>query len=713
MRFILFVLLLAPCLALDAWVENGGNVTFEGEIFTIHSASDTGLLFESNNSARRKVVVPYLEDVMQEGLVYTFDEVKNDLDEYLEKYNLSDIHSADSGTLSYHISIEKPMPSIKQSKSLSRTELAVKDKFNMTITISNSGNAQASVKYNEPLPAYIKKTGSLRYYIDGKEYEYNYNSNSIVWQGIVKESSSIRLEQELELAGTTSTGIISMMAGDIEFTYMEDTQHINSSAIDIKYIYPLETEYSFAADPIYADDVQDVSLTLTKLRKNIVDIAGLEITFSDGMTLEDDDVELMDIKGNTLTWHGEVDEPIVFEFKVRPLYAGESIVTTKFVAKYKGLSKEFDEDGNFITEIDEPVAGLGMETAVTSHKQLNMTFVLDNSGEFTFKDVQINVTSPLFDDYAFLYPTLEGGRKVSNGMQPKMAWYDADTNSYVNVSYSFKTEFGQKLKDRIDRAVTVKKIDFDPLMDISLVNYTWVQENGTNRLIMNLGISSNTTISSASIRVEGAGKAAFITPAITANLTNYAKELVFPMNNTPSELAARGSYVLNDETYYFSDSFSLDSPGYVAPANQAPAAKPAAPEQSGQPLDYMQKASPIKAEKVTLDARLIITAALVILSVFFVIIIAIIIPKQVKKKEIKKFHTESTERLEDVHTPQAVKFNLDKRSVDDAAPDPTTDLNLLQQYIDACRSQGTSNEKIKQQLIGKGWLEDVVEVYLK
>jgi hypothetical protein len=71
----------------------------------------------------------------------------------------------------------------------------------------------------------------------------------------------------------------------------------------------------------------------------------------------------------------------------------------------------------------------------------------------------------------------------------------------------------------------------------------------------------------------------------------------------------------------------------------------------------------------------------------------------------------------DVHAPQAAIKRPEsppKQEVKDSgAPYPTTNLEVLETHINECLLKGKAREKIREDLLKNGWMEEVIGVYLK
>jgi hypothetical protein len=98
------------------------------------------------------------------------------------------------------------------------------------------------------------------------------------------------------------------------------------------------------------------------------------------------------------------------------------------------------------------------------------------------------------------------------------------------------------------------------------------------------------------------------------------------------------------------------------------------------------------------------------------IIIAIVIQRYIKYRGKKKFIKETIHELKGEESPVEEKSVLDKAKEKFSSvevPEPSYDHGAIEEYIKMARKKGKTPTEVKKALIEKGWLEDVVDLYLK
>ena len=98
------------------------------------------------------------------------------------------------------------------------------------------------------------------------------------------------------------------------------------------------------------------------------------------------------------------------------------------------------------------------------------------------------------------------------------------------------------------------------------------------------------------------------------------------------------------------------------------------------------------------------------------IIVAIVVQRYIKYRGKKKFIKETIYELKGEEGPVEEKSILDKAKEKFSSveiPEPSYDHGAIEEYIKLARKKGKTPTEVKKALIEKGWLEDVVDLYLK
>jgi hypothetical protein len=312
-----------------------------------------------------------------------------------------------------------------------------------------------------------------------------------------------------------------------------------------------------------------------------------------------------------------------------------------------------------------------------------------------------------------MYATLDSGLKISKQHSFRTPWVDSSEAFPVCLSYSYYSRFDEKFAHVLNKTVTVNGISFTPPFDVNLLDYYW-NKSDTHMNLTAMFLYNKTldeAFEKAVMDLSIGTKNALIPLEIEENQTTLMKEMVLDNNESFDRIRAKFSYEKGPDTYYFHRNFAVKTPN--APKSAAEVHKD--PVNKTDPLEYLNRPKIKNVTYSPLDPTMIIVAAIIILSIFFIIIMVFAFKKKSKSNvpRMKKWHdfsAEGTEKL--VDTPQETQ-PVEAETVLESAPDPTTDLTVIESYVEAQLAKGKSKEVIRNELLARGWLEDIVEVYLK
>jgi len=410
-----------------------------------------------------------------------------------------------------------------------------------------------------------------------------------------------------------------------------------------------------------------------------------------------------------------------------PLWSGNMTIYVNITARYKNINTHFQARDDALAKIDTPKIEFNLPSSVDSNAFANISFTFDNSdSEFDFTTVQANISSELFEDMNYEYVGLSGGAHLGNDMDFKAPFAQSAQKFYVILSYSYLSRHNEKFHDVINRSITVNRVEFEPHIIVDVADYWW---NSTdNDTMYNLSlivhVYSNVSVSSVNINTV-IGKQEFsIQPSrdeLAGNGSNYSVNLIFNKTVSFSQANIEVEYEQDTDQYFFKSYLPVKTPEILAkekarvavqvPGNQSDLfKKPSA-------FDYVKGGGirNVKVEYKQMDPRYIAAGGVVILFLVLMVAYLVVFPRRAAKRMVKKLKryelVEKTESLSDIENPEITKIEM--HEVEEAIPLPSADLDLLEHHIKSSLEKGKSKDKIKKELLEKGWLEDIVEVYLR
>jgi len=690
----------------DDWVTTGENITAGGTVYTVYASGDAILL----ESSTIRVVVPLDYVIIKNGLEFSYLGYQSDYEDYLEKHNISGVHSGFAGNTTYHLVIGKPAPAITIEKELSRDELAVKDELDIEITIKNTGDLRVLGTYEEMLPPYLTKIGPLIVVRDDSDAEYNSQGVDLNWHGNIAQGETIKLLQPVQLAGSLSTSKVAMKKGFFRYDYMEESFTVRTNPITADYIYPLALKFSLP-ETIDVGEKQEVEITLQNLREKPIKVSRMQIMLPEHIKLEKADSRL-----RQLSWSGDVTNITSFILSIRPLYTGNMTIAANISSVYFGYPHTGVYTGSAIAEIDKPTAVFNIPDNVQSNGDANISFKMDNEGAYQYTGVQVNISSELFNDQKYLFADFTD--ILSKEFSFRAPWASEDIEFPTIVSYRYTSEYGEAFGYEFNKSITVMGLDFSPEVLLYIINSSWDNTSG-NLTIEFSANRTNESVSQSTAIISVGGNVRYI----SLGFDNWTYSAVFNMGNmSPSSVDYMLNYKLENDTYFLSGQLELPLEGIPKP-DQPPAVNLIENQSADSPvhiggsggtegfadnaLAYIDESN-LSIESGRIDFRMAVALIIAVLAVFFVIIAAI----YSSRHKIHKSHMHRSEATEQLLDKKQVK-TIDAEEVIESVPATTSDLSVLEGHITKMTAKGEPKEKIKKDLMAIGWLEDIIEVFLK
>ncbi len=724
------------CSGLDKWVSGGSNFTFEHELFSVSAGEgQDAVILKSNDTARAPVVLKINQSYEYQGLNYFFDSIRDVNQKYYEKNNITGTHNGAGKSYEYHITISRPQAKMTISRSISSKTLSPMDIFNYSIKITNTGDVELTGDYSEALPAYYRATTRLSYRKKGEDLReyYGFSSpGSIRWKGTLKPGEDVVLVQSLQLAGTViGSDVIQFNKGFFTYSYLGVNQSAESDILSPEYYYPLDAKISFSAKTMKVDDEGTMTLSLADSKDSAITVNSVKVVVPDTMAVVDSGLEYTKSCG-CYQWHGSLDAHGAKDLLIHfiAVKSGDVNITAEIDSSYLSFNRVSTVSKSIPSEIDLPVIGLDAPEKVDSNGDFSVGFSFDNKDSgYDFHNLRINITSGLFDDMQYIFTSIQKGAVAARSFSFKAPFVGSDMVFAVNFTYHFESSHDEVFNATAIRNIQVKKVMFDPEIGLELAGYSLNSSgdssaNSRITAMMNLSRLTNHTLDSAEIRIDFLDDVIYISPSEDELQNHYA---IFPVvfyypeniSDKSADIEALIRYNKGEDTFMLEKTFPVD---LRTDAEKASQDQPKTGSGLSDPSDYPQQDAG-SGFRLGFDSRMMLISLFVILFVFVMVVLFLFVSKNKNKDEDK--HDEYFSGIESdmVYggngagsqggSKKKVMWGRRKDKAENQAPLPSTELGPLEGYIKESRQRKVSNDKIRQNLLSQGWLEDIIEVFLK
>ncbi|MBT3408271.1 hypothetical protein HN415_06340 [Candidatus Woesearchaeota archaeon] len=782
----LFLILLLISLALitnsyaiEESINNGENITFENEIFSLSASDDGEIIFlKSLNTNRNKIALRLNEKFIDEDIVF----------KYLKKELITDVDPSNNITAntkevkdeySFLISITKLTPKIQITKSISVNNLSINDHISISITIKNIGDVDISGTYSEKIPSIYLLDENLKYQINDEEIE-KYSKkyvNEIKWDGTIKIDESITLIQELQLIKIEDeSDNIDLNKGKFSYSYLGKDFINISSPVNPTYYYPLIFKIEFDKDTVKIGKLHNVTITLNNEKEDNIKIEKFIIQYSKNYSIRE--YTEFTIKNELLSWDGIIKPNKTYEFTIWfiPQITGNLSIVAEIESEYQEQKIKSTIRNDVISEIDKPIIDFYLPSTIPSNGNLIINYSFDNKEtKYDYNNFNIEIKSELFENKYSFHPKIFKGDKLNENLNSSVPWTNVDKEFQIEFFYTYQSKYKEYFVGQINQSVTIKKYNFTPDMNILLTdftlnetdnqtpkneltfyfNITFLPSECINNITKSINSSKNNLsnknssdnnmsknnisneciinkrISDVLLIFNFLDKEFLITPTeeqLNIENNEYFKKFYIDKNISIDKkiIYINGTYLINEDMFYYTSQMVLDheeieknllikTPTVTAKSTKPKKKEPAKVKE----IDYLKGVdSGLEVEFKAIDTNLFLFAGIILMLIIFVIFGFILFMKNKKKISYAK-HDSFFESLDEIKKNQNKKntgtdtYNKRIEILTEEVPYPSSNLIILEDYINKHLKNGTSKNKIMENLLKVGWLKDIIEVYLK
>jgi hypothetical protein len=761
---IISLVLITNSYAIEESINNGKNITFEDEIFSVIASDDGEIIFlKSLNTNRNKIALRLGEKIIDKDIVF----------KYLEKELITDVDPSNNITAntkevkdeySFLISITKLTPKIQITKSISVNNLSINDHISISITIKNIGDIDITGTYSEKIPNIYLLDENLKYQINDEEIE-KYSKkyvNEIKWDGTIKIDESITLIQELQLIKIKDeSNNISLNKGGFSYSYL-DKDYINiSEPVNPTYYYPLKYEIKFDKNIVKIGKLHNATIILTNEKEENIKINKFIIKESDNYSINK--YTEFKIYNELLTWDGMIKPELTYEFTIWfiPQKTGNLSIVGEIESEYEDQKINSSYNNFVISEIDKPIIEFFLPKKIASNNNLIMNYSFDNRDTwYDYNNFNIQIKSEMFDEIFLYHSKIFKGDKINEFLNSKVPWTNNDKHFLVEFHYTYQSKYKEYFIEQINKTIIIEGYNFTPELDVLLTDFKLNKtDNQTpndeltlyfnitflpNKCIDNKSIinnSNNVTINKTTDKCIINKKISEIylllnfndkefqiiptTEQINNKNNQYTKKFYINKNTSIDKeiVSVNGTYLINEELFYYSTELIVNHEEIRKNINNKPIVKSSSTKVKKKKIepkktDYLTSTNiGLKVEVKEIDTNTFLIAGIIMMLIIFVIFGFILFMKNKKKISYAKHDTffESLDEIKKNTKNTGTKDTYNKRIeiLTEEIPYPSSNLMILEDYINKQLKKGTSKDKIMNNLTKVGWLKDIIEVYLK
>jgi hypothetical protein len=722
-RYALFLIALAGLMSavsaqsFSGWVLDGGNISVANVTFLVRTTDTQGsaLILTPNSSVVSRQVLSLNSTEESQGWLFTYTDRKDSRQEYLDKYNITQIHDKNATNYSFSITIERLSTTAAVTKKVSNDKkISYHDLTNLSIELTNKGGLPLHGSYVERLPDYFEKSGKLKV-SDGKstsEYHGVSDDKAIEWNGNLGEGETVTLIQELRLIGTVAgSDHIDLLNGTFIYEGTTGNGTITTKATELLYYHPLTLTMKIELAKLAVDVQTKVRVTLKNDAMEPIEVDSLTIMHPASILAEARG-GLSPTKEGGLTWHGDLDPGAdeSFDILVTPLRSGVFTFNSTVLSTYRGIQHTTRTNLTGTATINRPTFTLSAPAVVAGGRtdMVNVSIVNQKTG-FVFSDLALNITSDLFDSLHYVYETLGDSGNIKQQPAFTAPATTRDIIHNVTVRARYESAHGEAFTEEINRSINVKAANFTKEINTSFYNYTMSFDNRTAKLIFDVNQSGN--LSDPTVLVGLFGKD---TPLpLGANRSEIT--VTVPVNTTLGSGVLRTKYREGGVLYFYDEQFKVVNRMPMKYKNTTGNGSVVLTNKTN-PFEYV-KGGGRQVQFTVASSNSILIGIVAVLGAFSIVIFIAVLMRKGKGAKLEGQFDSFTkvEEMDSIEQHPVVQVTERRgyQLLGEQVPLPTTNLEILEDYIRRSREAGKSAESIKDSLIKNGWLSDIVEVYLR
>lgn len=708
----------------EDYIVEESSATIDGESYTAYEYSDyAGVRLSSNKYG--SIILESEGSSTVKG-PYTFS-----LTEILEEDNI----------VSFKITVEKEEADVSMSREVSNSTVHLDQQVEVIVEISNDGTDTVTVKYAEDLPSEVHLIGVPEITKGTTTQSQKSTVADIYWNGALYQGESVTIVYTVEIDKYPSTGS-TLHFDDVTFTYKDDSGEYSGTVdtLVLSLTDPLQIGFTLETDEdvITVGTEVEYTLTLANSMDNTVTVSSFLLELPGTVTISHIDTQLEE-SDDGYTWSGTLNpfEDISFTFIVIPISGGthsfdagatyaygsaesaETSASTSFsievsdvVPEIKLSSESFDGGEPiiiyyYVNNSDKDVSYSNVEMTITSDPELfapvHYVASLPKNTKTLIK--KQNFTAPYTDTEIEYEITLEGD--LGGG-----ATFDEDATVTINPS-SFTVPYALAYAiDGVDEENTNVTLTITLLTDLA--------EKPTKLAVVHTAEEYKKTISLGTENINSLFSTKTYSKSWSIPTVSYSGDSV--------DLDVQLQYTTSAGVYYKSLTetipvFEEEVEEVVEEGNETISGNETL---EAEETTEANETETNVTEDVEEEEEVVITGQKEETSKklvwFFVILASIVLlvfslryffAKKHKESAIKRTIASISSKEPGKEEKKESIFARAKEIIIQDVPSPEEGYDKLEGYIKTALGQGKAHEEIKKILLAKGWIEDILESYLR
>ena len=712
----------------DDWISYGETVTIDGTEYTAFGVGDilNTVLMKSNEYG---TVTINLGDSTINGL-YTF---RYEEKRFGDDDNLNDTDQVVSGKeeeYQFRIEVDKREPDVDIDRSVSEEEVALGQEIVVTVDIENTGDDNVVAEYTDPLPYYLVKDGYLRVTEGTSTQQWTDpidDSTTAHWKGSIYPTESATLTYTLILESYPPS-TFNLTEAEVIYTFEGEDYNITVDEIDLELVEPIVLKISADVEEAEIEDEVTFTFTLNNTMETEEISFNVEVTPPTGSEVTRGPSGFTEESG-IYTWSGEYapSETETYTLKTNLFSSGTNELKVYITNTYEGNDYTKEETESISIEMSElePTIVVNKES-IEGGEEFSISFHVNNpDGTMDYSDVQMDMKSELFEDLQYRTFIGKGINALIKTVELTAPYSDTTQSYLVNFTAEYETEYGEALTFGITETISIAANLVYQYVSIDLEQIDTIEDSALMKATMSL--TNQTDISDVSVVFStdtGFTYAWYVTQRELDQLINtssiyfnFTVDSVF-VQEGESSFDMQLYYLSNAEEYTYSieKELAVDAPETVevieteAPVEYTEESVVVETNVSYEaPVEVEPEEEPEEVVKITTETDTKKKKILTLIGLAVVLLIIVVVGINITKKLRKKKNIEKSIR----ELKGEVEEEKEKTRLFLTVPKPSYDHKELEDYIKQNKTKGLDSEKIKQKLLKAGWLEDVLDEYLK
>lgn len=706
----------------DDYIVEEASATIDGESYTAYEYADYAGVRLSSNKYGSIILETTGSSIVKGPYTFSFSEI-------LEEDNI----------VSFKITVEKQEAEVTMSREVSNATVHLDQQVEVTVKLSNDGSDTVTVTYAENLPSEVHLIGVPEITKGTSTQSQKSTVADVYWNGVLYSGEEATITYTVEVDSYPSSGS-PIHFDDVEFTY-EDSSGEYSGAADtltLSLTDPLQIDFILETeeDAITVGTETEYTLTLTNSMDNTVTVSNFLLELPSTVTISHMDTQLED-SAEGYTWSGTLNpfEDTSFSFIVAPKRGGSH--SFEAAATYTYGAGETSYDTSASTTLSIEVADVIPEIKLSSesfdgNELIIIYYYVNNSDkEVSYSNVEMTITSdPELFEPAHYIASLPKNTKTLIKKQNFTAPY---TDTKIEYELALEGDLGGGATFDEDAVITINPTSFtapyalayaidgvdeeNTNVTLTLTLLTGLAEKPTKLAVVHTAEDYKKTISLGTENIESLFSTKMYTKSWSIPTLSYSGDSV--------DLDVQLQYTTSSGVYY--KSFTEAIPVYeeeveeIVEANETVSNETISLETTQGNITETNITEEVEEEeKVTITGEKEQTSKKFIW--FFVILASLILlvlslryffAKKHRESAIKKTIASISSKEPGKEEKKESIFARAKEIIIQEVPSPEEGYDKLENYIKTALNQGKAHEEIKKILLAKGWIEDILESYLR